>query len=58
MTAPYVERHLSYGLPLERQSNRPIIRVAQSGSDLVPCNRHHIIPDILLAGRSAIHLSY
>lgn len=44
MTALYVERYLNYGLSLEElQSNRPIIGIAQSGSDLVPCNRHHIV---------------
>jgi len=43
MTALYVERYLNYGLSLEElQSNRPIIGIAQTGSDLVPCNRHHI----------------
>lgn len=44
MTALYVERYLNYGLSLEElQSNRPIIGIAQTGSDLVPCNRHHIV---------------
>ncbi|WP_411269212.1 IlvD/Edd family dehydratase [Sphingobium sp. SCG-1] len=44
MTALYIERYLNYGLSLEElQSNRPIIGIAQSGSDLVPCNRHHIV---------------
>jgi len=44
MTALYVERYLNYGLSLEElQSGRPIIGIAQSGSDLVPCNRHHIV---------------
>ncbi|MGH6697302.1 IlvD/Edd family dehydratase [Sphingopyxis sp.] len=44
MTALYVERYLNYGLSLEElQSNRPIIGIAQTGSDLVPCNRHHLI---------------
>jgi len=43
MTALYVERYLNYGLSLEElQSQRPIIGIAQTGSDLVPCNRHHI----------------
>lgn len=43
MTALYVERYLNYGISLEElQSNRPIIGIAQTGSDLVPCNRHHI----------------
>ena len=44
MTALYVERYLNYGFSLEElQSNRPIIGIAQSGSDLVPCNRHHLV---------------
>lgn len=44
MTALYVERYLNYGLSLEEvQGDRPIIGVAQSGSDLVPCNRHHLV---------------
>ncbi len=43
MTALYVERYLNYGISLaELQSGRPIIGIAQTGSDLVPCNRHHI----------------
>ena len=44
MTALYVERYLNYGLSLEElQSGRPVIGIAQSGSDLVPCNRHHLM---------------
>ncbi|WP_374944263.1 IlvD/Edd family dehydratase [Sphingomonas sp.] len=44
MTALYVERYLNFGLSLEEiQSGRPIIGIAQSGSDLVPCNRHHLV---------------
>lgn len=44
MTALYLERYLNFGLSLEElQSDRPIIGIAQSGSDLVPCNRHHIV---------------
>ncbi len=43
MTALYLERYLNYGLSRkELQSNRPIIGIAQTGSDLSPCNRHHI----------------
>ncbi|SAI66341.1 dihydroxy-acid dehydratase [Bordetella ansorpii] len=43
MTAIYVERYLNYGLTRgELQSGRPIIGIAQTGSDLAPCNRHHI----------------
>ncbi len=42
-TAIYVERYLNYGLTLEElQSGKPIIGIAQSGSDLTPCHRHHI----------------
>lgn len=44
MTALYIERYLNYGLSLEElQTGRPIIGIAQSGSDLVPCNRHHLV---------------
>jgi dihydroxy-acid dehydratase len=44
MTALYLERFLNYGLTREElQSGRPIIGIAQTGSDLVPCNRHHLI---------------
>ena len=43
MTALYLERYLNYGLtPQELQSGKPIIGIAQTGSDLSPCNRHHI----------------
>ena len=43
LTALYLERYLNYGLTLgELRSGRPIIGIAQSGSDLVPCNRHHL----------------
>src|SRR5262249_52019262 len=43
MTALYLERFLNYGLTREElQSSRPIIGIAQTGSDLVPCNRHHV----------------
>src|SRR5262249_21818636 len=39
----YLERFLNYGLTRqELQSGRPIIGIAQTGSDLVPCNRHHV----------------
>ncbi|MEM7359045.1 MAG: IlvD/Edd family dehydratase [Pseudomonadota bacterium] len=42
-TAIYLERFLNYGLtPEELQSGRPVIGIAQTGSDLTPCNRHHI----------------
>ena len=44
MTALYIERYLNYGLSQdELQSGRPIIGIAQTGSDLVPCNRHHLV---------------
>ena len=44
MTALYVERYLNFGLTLEElQSGRPIIGIAQTGSDLSPCNRHHLV---------------
>jgi dihydroxy-acid dehydratase len=43
MTALYLERYLNYGLTREElQDGRPIIGIAQTGSDLSPCNRHHM----------------
>ncbi len=43
MTALYLERTMNFGLSLEElQSGRPIIGIAQSGSDIAPCNRHHL----------------
>ncbi len=43
MTALYLERYFNYGLtPEELQSGKPIIGIAQTGSDLSPCNRHHL----------------
>jgi len=43
MTALYLERYLNFGLTKEElTSGKPIIGIAQSGSDLVPCNRHHL----------------
>ena len=43
MTALYLERYLNFGLTREElQSGRPIIGIAQTGSDLSPCNRIHI----------------
>ncbi len=43
MTALYFERYLNFGLTKhELMSGRPIIGIAQSGSDLSPCNRHHL----------------
>lgn len=44
MTALYLERYLNFGISREElQSGKPIIGIAQSGSDLSPCNRHHIV---------------
>jgi len=44
MTALYLERYLNFGLtPEELQAHKPIIGIAQTGSDLAPCNRHHIV---------------
>lgn len=44
MTALYLERYMNYGITREElQSGKPIIGIAQTGSDLSPCNRHHII---------------
>ena len=44
MTALYLERYLNFGLSLdELRSGRPIIGIAQTGSDLSPCNRHHLV---------------
>ena len=41
LTALYLERYLNYGLKRkDLQSGKPIIGIAQSGSDLSPCNRH------------------
>ncbi len=43
MTALYLERYLNYGLTREElQSGKPLIGIAQTGSDLSPCNRHHL----------------
>ncbi|MBD8064608.1 dihydroxy-acid dehydratase family protein [Devosia sp. PTR5] len=44
MTALYLERYMNYGVSREElQSGKPIIGIAQTGSDLSPCNRHHIV---------------
>ena len=44
MTALYLERTMNFGLTLEElQSGGPIIGIAQTGSDLSPCNRHHLV---------------
>jgi dihydroxy-acid dehydratase len=44
MTALYLERYMNFGLTLDelRNSGKPIIGIAQTGSDLSPCNRHHM----------------
>jgi dihydroxy-acid dehydratase len=43
MTALYLERYMNFGLtPNELRSGKPIIGIAQTGSDLSPCNRHHL----------------
>ena len=47
-SALYLERFMNYGItPEELRSGRPVVGIAQSGSDLSPCNRHHLE----LAGR-------
>jgi dihydroxy-acid dehydratase len=44
MTSLYLERYINYGLSLEElRSGKPIIGIAQTGSDLSPCNRHHLV---------------
>jgi dihydroxy-acid dehydratase len=44
MTALYLERYTNFGISIEElQSSRPIIGIAQTGSDLAPCNRHHLV---------------
>ena len=43
MVALYLERFMNYGItPEELRSGKPIIGIAQSGSDLSPCNRIHV----------------
>lgn len=43
MTSLYIERYLNWGITREElQSGKPIIGIAQTGSDLSPCNRHHL----------------
>ena len=43
MTAVYLERFMNYGItPEELRSGKPIIGIAQSGSDIAPCNRVHV----------------
>ncbi len=54
MTALYLERYLNFGLTREElQSGKPIIGIAQTGSDLSPCNRHHL--DLAKRVRDGIH---
>ena len=44
MTALYLERYLNFGLSLEElRGGKPVIGIAQTGSDLSPCNRHHLV---------------
>lgn len=44
LTALYLERYTNFGISIEElQSSKPIIGIAQSGSDLTPCNRHHLV---------------
>ncbi len=52
MTALYVERYQNQGYTREElQSGRPIIGIAQTGSDLAPCNKIHIfLADRVRAG--------
>ena len=43
MTALYLERYMNFGLTrMELQSGKAVIGIAQTGSDLSPCNRHHV----------------
>ncbi len=54
MTALYLERYLNFGLTrAELQSGKPIIGIAQTGSDLSPCNRHHL--ELAKRVRDGIH---
>ena len=54
MTALYLERYLNYGLThAELTSGKPIIGIAQTGSDLSPCNRHHL--ELAKRVRAGIH---
>ncbi|NNF77321.1 MAG: dihydroxy-acid dehydratase, partial [Rhizobiales bacterium] len=43
MTALYVERYQNQGYTRgELQSGKPMIGIAQTGSDLAPCNKIHV----------------
>src|ERR1043166_5101723 len=54
MTALYLERYLNFGLTRgELQSGKPIVGIAQTGSDLSPCNRHHL--ELAKRVRDGIH---
>jgi dihydroxy-acid dehydratase len=54
MTALYLERYLNFGLTREELTcGKPIIGIAQSGSDLSPCNRHHL--ELATRVRDGIH---
>jgi dihydroxy-acid dehydratase len=54
MTALYLERYLNYGLTrAELTAGKPIIGIAQTGSDLSPCNRHHL--ELAKRVRDGIH---
>ena len=54
MTALYLERYLNFGLTKqELASGKPIVGIAQSGSDLSPCNRHHL--ELAARVREGIH---
>ena len=54
MTALYLERYLNYGLTKqELTSGKPLVGIAQSGSDLSPCNRHHL--ELAARVREGIH---
>src|SRR5712664_3813288 len=54
MTALYFERYLNFGLTKEElTSGKPIVGIAQSGSDLSPCNRHHL--ELAARVREGIH---
>src|SRR5919109_902689 len=53
-TALYLERFMNYGItPEELRSGKPIVGIAQTGSDLVPCNRHHL--ELARRVRDGIH---
>src|SRR6202790_2193235 len=44
MTALYLDGYTNFGISVEElQAGKPIIGIAQTGSDLSPCNRHHLV---------------